>query len=345
MAGKRARIAGLLDRMGVLHAMLQARSRSLWPWRYLMVLTFHRVARPDAPGFDPDVADTTPEAFDRQLAVLSRYFEFIDTADLEAHRLGGSLPDNPVMITFDDGYRDNRYEALPILQRHRAKAVFFVATSYVSERRLFWWERINYVIAQAAPRQVTLSYPEAIDLDLRDPAGRREAIARLLRLVKDRHGLDLEVFLADLDRAAGVNLDRGRERELADSLVMNWDEVRALKAGGMDVQSHTHRHRILRTLTPKEVTADLVTSRNELETQLQAPVRAVAYPAGKSVVKDLALRNAIREAGFNVGMTSGRGAARIGSNHDWLDVPRLSMNRDMPDTFFKGLLAIPALSY
>ena len=103
MAAKRVQLAQALDRVGLWGLVLEARARALLPRRTLTVLTFHRVAAAGAPGFDLDVSDTTPEAFDRQVGMLKRYFTLIDTVALDAHRAGAPLPPNPALITFDDG--------------------------------------------------------------------------------------------------------------------------------------------------------------------------------------------------------------------------------------------------
>jgi peptidoglycan/xylan/chitin deacetylase (PgdA/CDA1 family) len=341
--GKRVALAAALDRVGVWRLMLEARARSLFPWRWLTVLTFHRVARAGAPGFDPEVSDTTPADFDRQVAILKQYFTLVDTHALDAYRTGQPLPPNPAIITFDDGYRDNHDEALPILQRHGAKAVFFIATSYVGERRLFWWERVARAFQRASGERMTVRYPEPLTLEL--GGQRRASVRRALNILKSRPGLEVERFVGELEHAAGAPLERDEERRLADRLVMTWDHVRALKAAGMDVQSHTRSHRILQTMTDEEVTADLRASREELEQQISAPVFAVAYPAGKPIDDCPGLRRAVRRAGYHLGLTSVSGAARLPGAWDWLGIPRVTVERGMPDTFFRGCLALPALSY
>jgi peptidoglycan/xylan/chitin deacetylase (PgdA/CDA1 family) len=345
MSAKRVQLARALDRVGVLGLVLEARARALLPWKSLTVLTFHRVARAGAAGFDPDVSDTTPEAFDRQVAMLKRYFTLIDTAALDAHRSGAPLPPNPALITFDDGYRDNHDEALPILRRHDAKAVFFVATQYVDERRLFWWERINRAVAGSPEARLWLTYPEDRAFDLSSAAGRHACTQALLAVVKKHAGLDLERFLGEIEAAARMPLDRDEERHLADALLMSWEQVRALKAAGMDVQSHTHAHRILQTLTDDEVTADLRTSRSILEAQIDAPVYALAYPAGKPISAQPGLRRAVRRAGIRLGLTTSPGSIRVDRSLDWLGIPRVTVERDMSDTFFRGCLAFPQLAY
>jgi peptidoglycan/xylan/chitin deacetylase (PgdA/CDA1 family) len=345
MAAKRVRLAQALDRVGLWALVLEARARALFPWKTLTVLTFHRVAAPGAPGFDPDVSDTTPEAFDRQVGLLKRYFTLIDTATLDAHRNGGPLPPNPALITFDDGYRDNHDQALPILRRHGARAVFFVATRYVDERRVYWWERIHRAIGQTARERIDMTYPEDRTFDLSLPEHRRAATAALLTIVKKHAGLDVDRFLAELEALTGTTLARDEERELADALVMSWDQVRALKAAGMDVQSHTHRHRILQTMSDEEVTEDLCTSRALLEGQLEAPVFAVAYPAGKSIAAHPGLRRAVRRAGMRLGLTTAPGSMRLEKSIDWLGIPRVTVERGMSEPFFRGCLAFPQLAY
>ena len=51
---------------------------------------------------------------------------------LDAFDGGGSLPEKPVVITFDDGYMDNYRNAFPILSRYNFKATIFLVTDYIN---------------------------------------------------------------------------------------------------------------------------------------------------------------------------------------------------------------------
>ena len=46
---------------------------------------------------------------------------------------GAALPENPILLTFDDGYYDNYYYALPLLKQYGMKGVIFVVGSYSDE--------------------------------------------------------------------------------------------------------------------------------------------------------------------------------------------------------------------
>lgn len=65
----------------------------------------------------------------------------ISPDDLQAYlEKGQQLPENPILITFDDGYKDNYRNALPILKQHAQKATVFLISDYVNtyEKYLTW---------------------------------------------------------------------------------------------------------------------------------------------------------------------------------------------------------------
>ena len=186
--------------------------------------------------------DVTAAGFDRQVACLKRHFTLIGVDELCAFAAGKPLPPNAVAITFDDGYLDNYEQALPILKRHDAKAIFFVPTSSLSDRKLHWWDRVSYILKRSPLQGLTLSYPFKLELSLRN---RALASERILRILKTHPALDLERFLDELSVLARVAWSAQAEREFADRLLMTWDHARALRAAGMDVTSHTpHTHRV-----------------------------------------------------------------------------------------------------
>lgn len=61
---------------------------------------------------------------------------------------------------------------------------------------------------------------------------------------------------------------------------LTWDEIRALKAAGTMIGSHTLAHRDLTELPPAEQIRDMTASKEGLEWQLDAPVDFLAYPYG-----------------------------------------------------------------
>ena len=103
------------------------------------ILMYHYVHKPpstftDRLGFNLSVS---PNDFRGQMDWLeSNDFHPVDFNDLRAYFAGQqALPNKPVVITFDDGYRDLYTTAFPILKAHKFKAVAYIVSSFVDRRR------------------------------------------------------------------------------------------------------------------------------------------------------------------------------------------------------------------
>ena len=336
----RARLSFLLGRAGVSQAWLAA--RRLGRPRWLTVLNYHRVDQLEAArDVDEGVLDATPASLDRQLGRLRRHCTPIALGDLLAHLDGADLPPNPALVTFDDGYRDNLATAAPILERHGIRGTFFIATNYVTERRVFWWDRISWTLKHARRRHFRLDYPSTLEVNL--DAGTERPAWLLHRVVKTARLLDLERFLDELVSRADAPWEAATERRLADRLIMTWDDVRALRRAGMDVGSHTRTHRVLQTLASGELPAELAGSRRDLESELGEPVSAIAYPVGSSIAGEPEIRAAAVAAGYRLGFTYGGSLQPLGVV-DPLDICRLAAEHTIDDARFCTLLAAPWLA-
>jgi len=346
----RERLAGWLHRAGALRALMELRRHV--PAPLLSIITYHHIAdqHPSYP-YDPNVADASPAQFRRQMETLARYGTPIGIDDLIAAVGGAPLPKNPVMVTFDDGYRSCHDVALPILRAVGMRATFFIATSFVNERRLYWWERIALVLGQArrAKHQTAqISYPHRLTLDLERP----DTGDLLTDLVKDTYDLDLNRFLDELSAALGIEWSRQIEASYADGLIMTWDQIRALARAGMDVESHGRHHRVLQTLDAEALDDDLAGSRRDLEAQLGRPVRALAYPVGRRINGEQRIRTALTAAGYQIGMSNHSGVNRWWPPSlrgfapiDPFDLRRLATDRTISDAMFLTQVAVPRLAY
>jgi peptidoglycan/xylan/chitin deacetylase (PgdA/CDA1 family) len=97
--------------------------------RTLRVLMYHKV------NDVPENPTTVPTGvFDEQMGMLRDLgYRPVDLDAVLAHYVERKpLPEGAVLITFDDGYRDNLKNALPILQRYGYPAVLFVPIGYLS---------------------------------------------------------------------------------------------------------------------------------------------------------------------------------------------------------------------
>jgi len=110
-------------------------ARNLWRTRDVPVLMYHRIADDGPEALAP--YRVSPAQFERQLAWLSRNgWHGMDLAAYCRHRFSGSfgeLPGKPVILTFDDAYRDFYHSAFPLLHRYGFSATVFVPVDFVGD--------------------------------------------------------------------------------------------------------------------------------------------------------------------------------------------------------------------
>jgi hypothetical protein len=100
------------------------------------ILMLHEVhAGPDLARFD----GTTAGELDHILTALRRWDVDLIAMDDFLPRLRSDNPRHFVVITLDDGYRDNFTNALPVLERHKAPALINVPTQAVTRDLYCWW--------------------------------------------------------------------------------------------------------------------------------------------------------------------------------------------------------------
>ena len=99
---------------------------------------------------------------------------------------------------------------------------------------------------------------------------------------------------------------------------LDWDQLSALAAVGVEIGSHSRRHRPMDTLTRVARADELVRSRAELTARLGVEVRSFCYPHGYS---SRPVRRAVAEAGYLNACVIGRRLARSGDHRYAL--PRL----------------------
>ncbi len=81
--------------------------------------------------------------FEKQMRYISRYFKPVNLRDAVKALKSGSFSSKMTVVTFDDGYANNFYLALPILKKFSIPATIFLVTKYIINQDLFPFDKIR----------------------------------------------------------------------------------------------------------------------------------------------------------------------------------------------------------
>jgi peptidoglycan/xylan/chitin deacetylase (PgdA/CDA1 family) len=269
------------------------------------------------------------QAFERQIAFVRRNREIVSMDDLYECIAGGrALDPRQVILTFDDGYRNNLRVVAPLLNAWRLPFTIFVSSRHISEGRRFPSFYVRAAMLHTQKESIHLrSIHQSFALTTRTT--RLAALATILAALKKapQHVVD-EIILEckqQLCRAQWGDLDAYFSSEEP----MSWQDVRRVSEMGAIIGSHCHDHCILHSKQSKEeVCRQLNQSKSTIEKNVGA-CTYMAYPNGTTDdISSVAYASA-KSAGFRLAFTSIPG--EVTADADRFFAPRIFATPDFEE--------------
>jgi peptidoglycan/xylan/chitin deacetylase (PgdA/CDA1 family) len=231
----------------------------------------------------------------------------LDEAVERLHR--NDLPENALVVTFDDGYRDNYVHAFPVLQRNRIPATIFLATGAIGTGRMIWHDRVFRAFRESKVAMLDGLAGIESNMPLRTIDERRSAQGRILQLLWQ---LPDDARLERIDQLE-ERLGIGGGKEQPD-LMLGWDEVSHMAENGILFGSHTVSHPILANLPESRLRDEVEASKKAIECRTNRMVTGFAYPVGRRQDFDEGVKRIVREAGYGYAVTTIFGVNEAGQD-------------------------------
>jgi peptidoglycan/xylan/chitin deacetylase (PgdA/CDA1 family) len=261
-----------------------------------LVLNYHGVlahARPDRWSYGNCEGS---ELFRDQLRWLNQHFSVQGLSGLRRWHAGEWTESRPpVLLTFDDGYRNNLTVAAPILKEEGVPAIFFLSTGLVGTSNVLWNEEVRIRALQWPGAEIAL--PSGgncpIPPSLQDRRTLCDRINQECKRLPEKALGDYVQYLRE--RTPSLDLDDDAEARA----FMSWDEARALARAGFEIGSHTVSHPILSRVELARLRSELRDSKERIERELAQPCTAIAYPNGGVRDVNQAVFDEVSAAGYD----------------------------------------------
>lgn len=238
------------------------------------VAYYHQVGEP-APHYRAFYSGCKVTKFARDLAQLSRVFDFVPLADVLSadHRVTHHRP--TLAITFDDGLDLGQQGILEILERYKIKATTFVITSCIGNQRLMWRHALSAIQCLA---------DETVLVEEYNDIARNAGIAPLVRkrdLMSASRQWDMDhkdIWVAELwQRCHLVPITEYLSERKP---YFNWEQLRQWTAAGHSVGFHTHTHPYCSRLRREDLEPELICPARQLKQDLGISGLSLSYPFG-----------------------------------------------------------------
>lgn len=293
------------------------------------IFTLHHVRPPRASEFQPNRhLEIAPDFLRLTLEHLRAQGVDIVTMDEMHQRLiEGNFARRFACFTFDDGYRDNRDFALPVMRAFDAPFTIYVASDFAEGTGRLWWVALERVIAATSSIELNLGGMPT-RLDTASPAAKQAAYLRLhdwLRRLPGSHDVRREI--SALCARHGVD-----EAAICPELCMSWDELKPLANDPLvSIGAHTVTHCNLAKQTEETAGFELAESRARIENALECRVLHVCYPYGDRLAAGSREFSLAHTAGYKTGVTTRPGMLFAESATHMTALPRVSLNGNYQD--------------
>jgi len=243
----------------------------------LLVLNYHGVCQDD---YDPPIWTQLPrKLFVQQIAYLRKHYNFISMQEfIAALRNGTKLPQRSVLLTFDDGLRNNYHVVFPILKQYEIPATIFLTTDYLDTDSILWFDELFFLLRAAKKHGGKLPIEQLTHCgDIRTTdlwSYYVTAVESLKRMLPRERQIILKQLRSEVDFDINGKIE--------DFGILSTQQILEMSNSGLvDFGIHTANHRIWGNLPSKEWSEEIREPREKLARLLNREIPSFCYPNGK----------------------------------------------------------------
>jgi len=201
-----------------------------------------------------------------------------------------------IVLTFDDGYRNNLTHALPVLAEIGAPFTVYINSKMISGEGDVWWLGLrNLILAEdkldIKPMGVTFKTSNYQEKN------------RALLLITDWIHKDVEKNSSDLKKVfSDYKIDL---MSLAREEMLNFEELKQLSQNELvTIGGHAETHKPLNSLSESNVYSEMIKNKKMLESTIQRPIKHFAYPFGEINTAGMREARIAESIGFESAVTT-----------------------------------------
>lgn len=296
----------------------------------------------------PEIKGLDVELFKEQIDYILKYYKVIRMEELiEAIKNNEELPDNSLLLTFDDGYIDHFEFVFPILDELGIQGSFFPPVKAIQEHEVLDVNKIHFILASVKEKSKIISDIYSFMDKYRDEYSleKNEYYENKLSAEECRFDTKEVIFIKRMLQRELPEKLRGsiinslfkkyvskNERSFSQELYMDIDQLKCMKRKGMYIGSHGYNHDWLNKLSKEQQKKEIELSIAFLNKIGYNDLNfAFSYPFG---AYNDSLLLGLEENGYKIGLTTEVGIADLNKNKH-LILPRIDTNHLPKDRLAK----------
>lgn len=266
------------------------------------ILMLHRVALSEKDRLSPNENMKVSPEFLETFIELSRRkgYTFISLDELYEILTKRKKASKTLVLTFDDGYKDNYEIAYPLLKSKNVPFAIYITTSFLNRSAILWWYMIEEIILEK-------DYIELSDGEKYSCKNFQEKEITFLKIrekIIKSGNIDIIKTLKKLFSKYDFDWI-GINKTNCEKLCLSVEGVKKLSQDALVIiGSHTKNHYPLSRLPKDKVYEEITAANKELEQLIHKKIEHFAYPFGSHIEAGEREFNIVKEIGFKTATTT-----------------------------------------
>ncbi len=235
------------------------------------IVMYHYV-RPIKNSRYPQIKGLELEGFIRQMEFFKKNFTFITTKQLLSCIYDGEpIPENSILLTFDDGLKDHYLHVFPILQKFNVQGLFFPTAETIESKKVIDVHKIHFILAMNKNKNKIIDEIFTLIKQNKDEynLGSPESYFKVLA-VPNRFDTKEVIFIKRILQRELPHQFRAQivdylfkefvtkdERSFSEELYLSYDDIKHMQDSGMYFGSHGYSHEWLTYLNDTDLNLEL----------------------------------------------------------------------------------------
>lgn len=221
-------------------------------------------------------------------------------------------PPRSVVVTFDDGFRNNYTVAAPVLHDFKIPAVFYISSGVVNTTQMFWVDVLEDCLNQTKKQRITMVLDEPHSFNVSSEPEKISALNKIKLFCKNNYARK-DLVIENVLEATGVTPSTEHSPNYEK---ISWEELCRLNRDNLfTVGGHSLYHEILTGLDSDTMKINIKMSLKLLQYNLDKSVIHYSYPEGQRKDYNREIILFLKEQGIVCCPT-----ARVGLNDPSIDL-------------------------
>lgn len=208
--------------------------------------------------------------FEEDVKYFKKHYDVITFRDIQRYKAEGKSLKKCLVITFDDGYKENLLNVTRILAKHNVKATFFMNSSTIDNRALMWRDALSH-LSNKIPEEKLEGFKRGVLF----PKDEQFDVLRSTKNIRlDKLEKEIDILWNDLIGESQQDFAKKRD------IYVSTDDLKSLIRDHHEIGVHSNKHPNFSTLSESEAIEETKMAYKFFESTLNYQTISMSFPFG-----------------------------------------------------------------